>query len=371
MTNRFLLIASALALLVTASLFAESGPEPKWIAVDPARAGSITPDGACWEMAATDRLDAGVLKVAFNSAPELFLAADDAAAPLASYRKLFDLPEKTVQSATLSVAAGGAFTAWFCGQKAGSSIGVPGADGVIPYFTFDLTERFREEGTIGPYCVDIQPYTAGSADAAEAIKVIALLEIRFEDGACEKVVSDDSWMTTNGAILYQRPDGGSIIDAGFHFRDFRYCGYAGAFGLPFSQHLIAPVITVAAPRGTLKETETSAPKEEKFLKPGSVEKIGDGVWIADFGKVIEGGCAVDFENMRDADLIKVRYLKTIGEEETPAMVDYLRCGEGNKPQPYRPCRMDRRFRYVEFSSIETRPYTSGWGEESVRGILAR
>ena len=370
MTNRFLLAAAALTLLAASSLFAESDPKPYWISVDPARAGTITPQGACWEMPATDQLDAGIQTVAFNSAPDLFLAADPAAAPLPSYRKLFDLPEKTVQSAQLSVAAGGEFTAWFCGQKAGSSIGAPKANGVVPYYTFDLTARFRQEGTVGPYCVDIQPYVAGCADPAQALKVLALLEVQFEDGTAERIVSDGSWTVTNGAVLYQRPDGGTIFDAGFHFRDFRYCGYAGAFGLPFSQYLIAPAITVAAPRGTLTQTEVFTPEKEKLINPWTIEQSGD-AWVADFGSVITGGCTVEFDNMNNADMIKVEYLKTLDGDVTPDMVDYLRYGEGNKTQPYHPCRLDRQFRYVRFSPIKTRPYAKEWGERSVKGILAQ
>lgn len=369
MTHRILYAAAALTLLVSFAIAAEGGPKAEWISVDPARAGSITPEGACWEMPATDQLDAGMLTVAFHGAPELFLADDSAPVPLPSYRKLFDLPEKTVRSAKLSVAAGGAFTASFCGQQAGSSVGVVPADGKIPYFTFDLTERFHEEGTLGPYCIDIQPYTAGNADTARALKVIASLDVQFEDGTSEKIVSNDSWMVTNGPVLYQRTDGSSIIDAGFHYRDFRYCGYAGAFGLPFSQHLIAPVVTVDAPQGDLAKTKLKAPVKEKTLAPKSVEQKGTGTWVADFGKVIQGGCSVEFENMNDADLIKVRYLKTLDEKEIPAMVDYLRYGEGNKPQPYRSYRGDRVFRYVEFSPIQLRSGEENWGQRSIQAFV--
>ena len=369
-----LMMAGCFLRLLDAQEVSKSAQEARWIGLNPARQGVFEVTDASWQLLETPELEPGELKLPFHSAPTALLPKDDSGAiPLPMLRRLFELPEgKTLRSALLSVASPDPFAAYFCGRPVASPGRVvePPQANELPLHTFDLTERFREEGCVGPYTVDILLGRSTNADAL-SLRALATLEITFEDGETQRILSDEQWVVTNGPVLYNDPAIGELIDAAFHFRALRYCDYAGAFGLPFTQYLLGNAAILDAPKGKRlgpvvsenvdKADDKTAPKE---AEPVELTETSPGVWVADFGQTIYGRCRAVFHNEAPNDLITIRYLCDSAKGASAVSTDYLRCGTGDKPQFYEPFFTKRAFRRVEFSGL-----THELKKEHIQAIL--
>ncbi|MBR5991245.1 MAG: alpha-L-rhamnosidase N-terminal domain-containing protein, partial [Clostridia bacterium] len=140
--------------------------------------------------------------------------------PVDCFRKEFKAAEK-VKSARLYMTACGIYSAEINCVK----VSMPLAPGItdyrrrVQYQTYDVTEYIKEHNTITAELAD--GWYRGSCGAwglknqyGTETKLLAQLEITYESGKKETVITDESWQWTNdGAIRFADNKDGEIVEA--------------------------------------------------------------------------------------------------------------------------------------------------------------
>ena len=142
--------------------------------------------------------------------------------PADCFRKTFEV-RKTVKSARLYITACGLYEAKLEGKKIGNFIMAPGYTDYrkrVQYQTYDITELLHE----GKNELTVQladGWYRGSCGAngiehqyGTETKLLAQLEITYEDGSHMTIVSDDSWDWSNdGPVRFADNKDGEIVEA--------------------------------------------------------------------------------------------------------------------------------------------------------------
>lgn len=140
--------------------------------------------------------------------------------PVDCFKKDFKA-KKNVKSARLYATACGIYSAYINGEK----VSMPLAPGItdyrkrVQYQTYDVTALIKEDNTInidladGWYRGSVGAWGLKKQYGCET-KILAQLEIEYEDGTADKVVTDGTWLWSNdGAISFADNKDGEIVDA--------------------------------------------------------------------------------------------------------------------------------------------------------------
>ncbi len=270
------------------------------------------------------------------------------------YRKDFKLEGK-VKKALIHISGLGYFELYLNGQKAGSQVLAPGDTDFEKralYMSFDITELLnRKRNTIG--------VILGSGKYYSYLKnrtnwgypqFIAQLEIIYENGTTQTIISDSSWKyTTRGPIVSNSEYNGEIYDARKEMDGWNQWGYN-------AEKWENVQISSAFPN---ELTIRNFPASEKitYLSPDTFFCVKPGIYIYDFGKNISGWVKINVEGTRGTK-IKLRYaeiltddkqLDTINLRGAAARDIYILKGKGK--EVYQPRFTYHGFRYVEVSGV--------------------
>ena len=154
---------------------------------------------------------------------ELYDMASPHYDPSPLFRKEFALGKK-VKAATLYVTGVGYYEAFLNGKKIGDHVLDPAWTNFHKrtfYVTYDVTADVRRgdnalgimvgRGQYNPLCNDI--WRLGSSLWVGQPKAIALLSVEYADGTTADIVTDGSWTTAGGPILYDDTRHGELYDA--------------------------------------------------------------------------------------------------------------------------------------------------------------
>jgi alpha-L-rhamnosidase len=143
--------------------------------------------------------------------------------PSPLFRKEFNLSKKVI-AANLYVCGLGYYEAFLNGKKVGDHVLDPAwtnFDQRSMYVTYDVTNQLNiGENAIGvmlgrgqynPLCNDI--WGLSKSTWIDQPKVIALLSIEYSDGTSSKVITDGSWKTSGGPMVYDDTRHGELWDA--------------------------------------------------------------------------------------------------------------------------------------------------------------
>lgn len=156
------------------------------------------------------------------------------------------------------------------------------------------------------------------------------LEITYEDGTQQTVVTDDSWKTKPSAIHYNGLYQGELYDARYETPDWAKVGC--------NESDWKPVRTIKGPDGKMTAQTSPSDRITSTLKPISLKKVGDKQYEVDFGTEIAGW--IRFKDIQGAkgDTVTVNYVC-----ESPQGIErYVFKGEGK--ESYAP-----RFTWFAFS----------------------
>lgn len=141
--------------------------------------------------------------------------------PVDHFKKGFRLSGK-VKKARLYMSAQGIYEAFLNGKKIGEDVLVPGSTDYrkrVQYQTYDITSllgdsnEFTVELADGWYRGSVGAY-GKTAVYGRVTAFISQIEIYYEDGRCEKVLSDKSFSWSNdGAIRFADLKDGEVVDA--------------------------------------------------------------------------------------------------------------------------------------------------------------
>ncbi len=204
------------------------------------------------------------------------------------FRKDFPLGKK-ISHAYIFVSGLGQYELYLNGTKVGDRFLSPGWTDyrkTCLYNTFDVTDKLvtgsNTLGTIvgnGFYNINRERYRK-LVIAYGAPKMILKLEVLFDDGSKEIIVSDDTWKTTPSPITFSSIYGGEDYDARLE--------QDGWNGPGFSDTGWKNALTVKEPEGKLRPESDYPVKVAEVIESKKIYLNRDSIYTFDFGQNASG-----------------------------------------------------------------------------------
>ena len=268
------------------------------------------------------------------------------------FRKDFNVT-KAIKSATLYITGLGQYEASLNGEKVGEGFLTPGwtdFDKTIFYNSYDVSKLLKKgENAIGVivgngfYNINRERYRK-IVIAYGMPKTIARLNIRYNDGSEENVVTDEKWKTSASPINYTSIFGGEDYDARLEQQGWDSPG--------FSVNGWKSALVVKQPAGKLA-AEADYPltiKEKIAVK--SIQMPQTGTFLYDFGQNASGIIELKVKGKKGqevrlipAELINSNNLANQKASGSPYYYSYILKGDGI--ETWRPRFTYYGFRYVQ------------------------
>jgi alpha-L-rhamnosidase len=282
--------------------------------------------------------------------------------------------EKEVKEATLHITGVGFYEASLNGAKIGRKVLDPVPtrfDKRVLYSTYDLTKDIKRGENqlnvlVGHGWYDVRSVAVWNFDNApwrDFPRMIAQLELVYEDGSKDVVVSDASWRQVASPV---------------GFDCMRECEMIGVQpkGAPDLAQTTVKAEVVPAPAGKLTAEALPPSVVTDLIKPVAVREIRPGTWTVDFGQNMAGWIRLQIKGQKAGDRIHIRYgerqaadgsvdQKSIGAHfRYPAsffvapdgwfQYDLFVC-DGSAEQVYEPRFTYNGFQYAEISGLNAAP----------------
>jgi alpha-L-rhamnosidase len=268
------------------------------------------------------------------------------------FRKEFNL-DKKIKKARLYITAHGLYEAEINGKRVGEDYFTPGWTSYhkrLQYQIYDITTILQPgDNAIGITLGKgwFAGILAGGIKYGDRLALLSQIEIEYENGQLERILSDDSWKTTtDGPILISELYDGEKYDARKEIKEWSFPGFndQGLKNAQVDSNLAFNnlVTSVAAPV-----------KQHEILKPVNVILTPNGEKVIDFGQNLVGWVRIKI-NGKGGDSIIISHAEVLDKagnfytENLRAakqkIVYYLR---GNGEETYQPHFTFQGFRYVK------------------------
>ncbi|MBR6373300.1 MAG: family 78 glycoside hydrolase catalytic domain [Victivallales bacterium] len=282
--------------------------------------------------------------------------------PSPYFRKEFHL-RGTVAKARLYITARGVFECYVNGQKASSDLLQPGWVDFkqrIPFLTYDVTSLLQEGGNaVGVVLAD--GWCCGNLTIFRRRNVyhphpelLLRLEMTYEDGTGESIVSDGSWRVSTGPVLSSDLYDGEEYDARLEMPGWNAPGFDDA------EWEAAAVSSSAQDCVPLVAKDAPAVRYGEELRPVAMLQPRKGLFIWDFGQNFTGVFRVRFRSQKGR-LIRFRTAEMLDEKQmlytdnyrsAKSEDSYICDGDGKDYVEYTPSFTFHGFRYLEISGFQ-------------------
>ena len=185
-------------------------------------------------------------------------------------------------------------------------------------------------------------------------KMIAQLEIDYEDGSCQTVISDDSWkVTADGPILANSEWDGEEYDARKEMPGWTKAGFDD------KEWLLAEL--TSSPGGVLEAQLNRNIKVMETLNPKRISKLNSDVYVLDMGQNMVGRVVLRVKG-ESGKTVKLRFAESLKEDGSlymanirNAKVTDLYTLKGNGVETWKPVFSYHGFRYVEITGYPGTP----------------
>ena len=179
-------------------------------------------------------------------------------------------------------------------------------------------------------------------------RLIAQLEVTYQNGNKQVIISDESWKINNrGAIRSANEFDGETYDENYDNSDW----------------LQAEL--VAEPGGMLTPQPNPNIMVQEVIKPKAIFKRGD-KWLLDMGQNMVGLLDIHAENLQNGDTITMSFAETLNSDSSLFIANlrsaeatdrYIvsNSGQGTKTIDWHPMFVYHGFRYVEISGLRSEP----------------
>ena len=289
------------------------------------------------------------------------------------YRKTFCAGGK-LKRAKLYICGLGHFECWLNGSRVSDHVLEPGwsdYDKTCFYTAYDVTELMAADSmakdpmaadpkAVGNNCLLVKlgdgmfnvpggRYVYYERSYGKC-KLLAQLELEYEDGKKDLVVTDSSWKTAPSPIRFCCIYGGEDYDARLWKEEALYADYR-------EDGTWESAVCVEPPKGKLTAMPMEPMKVMETYDPVSIRQIKPGVWLYDFGKNFSGWVRIKLR--ADASMAGRKIVMKTGEIiREDGTVDQRVTGEGyawtyildgNPEQEFAPDFTYTGFRYVEMT----------------------
>ncbi|HEY5886632.1 MAG TPA: family 78 glycoside hydrolase catalytic domain [Acidimicrobiales bacterium] len=321
---------------VQVRVFGENGEPSGWTAPVPIEAGLLEPSD-------------------WLAAPVTADFPDEAPGRPIRFRRTFPVREGLAEARLYSSALG-TYHAHCNGEPVGDELLAPGWTSYrhrIRYATHDLTDQLVP----GPNALGLTVaegwwrgrlgFMGGQRENyGDQIGPIAQLELVYEDGSTDTVVTDESWRAGLGPHLYASLYDGERYDA--RLEDPSWATAA------FDDASWAPVMELEKVAGRLEAPVGPPVRRTEVLAPVTISRSPAGEVLVDFGQVIAGVTRIRVEGpagtevqLRHAEVLEHGELGTRPLRLAEATDVFILGGEG--VETYEPAFTSHGFRYVEVS----------------------
>jgi alpha-L-rhamnosidase len=282
--------------------------------------------------------------------------------PSPHLRRSFDVPRR-VRRARAYVSARGLYKFFVDGKAVGDGVFTPGWTDYtkrIQYQTYDLTPLLRPgRHTVGLLLGDGwyagKIGLTGRGNYGDHPQGLAQVEIEYEDGGRERVVSDGAWQASTGGIRRNDMLDGEEYDARQELIDWSTPVPANGSWKPAD----------AAPLGPVPLVAQIAPTVERIveLKPKAITQPKPGVFVFDLGQNMVGWTRLRVRG--DAGkTVRLRFAEMLNPEDGTIYTTNLRGARatdfytlkgGGRVETYEPTFTFHGFRYVEVTGYPGTP----------------
>jgi alpha-L-rhamnosidase len=297
--------------------------------------------------------------------------------PAPQFRKTFEVTKK-VQRARLYISGVGYNVPCLNGQRIGDRLLDPAFtryDKTVLYSTYDVTETLRSgenvlgvvlgNGWYNMFTKDVWGYDHAPWRGEPTL--LAQLEMIFDDGSQQTIVSDQSWKVAPGPIVFNSIRQGESYDATKETKGWDKPGYDDRkWPQPEEE---------SGPAGKLISQMMQPVKATERIVPKSISQPQPGVYVFDLGKNIAGFAELKIKAPAGTQLT-LRYAERLSSNGRVDQQDiaqhvagklvqtdkYICKGEG--VEKWCPSFMYHGFQYVEVSGLPEPPTN-----ESLTGVM--
>lgn len=215
--------------------------------------------------------------------------------PSPYFRKEFPLNSgSAIKKATAYITSHGMYEAELNGQRVGDAFLSPGWTSYntrLQYQMYDVTDQLAENNAIGivlgnGWYRDYLAWGDRRDHYGEDIALLFQLEIEFEDGSSQRVISDESWVTTTGPILNSEIYDGEIYDARKELPGWSKPGYDTSAWVAAKERDFT--------KKTLIPTENEPIRKQETFSVIEVIETPEGDLVADFGQNLVGWVQLNY-----------------------------------------------------------------------------
>ena len=275
-------------------------------------------------------------------------------------RKEFDAAS-TPARAMLYVSGVGSSVCYINGNRIGDDVFGPlptWYDASVPFLTYDVTALVKKGANAigvalgnGRFLTMRQRGMVGFG----VPRLIAQLQIEYENGEIATIASDGSWQSTNkGPILENNEFDGEKYDARHELGDWTKSGYNA------SSWQAAEIME--APKGKLIAQLSPSLKVMEEIKPISVKAIEGGKYIVDMGQNMVGFMQVRLNGKKDKP-VTMRFAEVLKDNGVELYLDNIRGAQVTDiytpavdgPFGWEPLFVYHGFRFAEISGLDYEP----------------
>ena len=278
-------------------------------------------------------------------------------------RKEFRL-EGPVRRARLYATARGVYEPYVNGERVGEDVLAPGWTDYrkrVQYQTYDVTGLLAEgQNALGAILGDgwyagffgFDPKHRGAHYGSRA-HLLAQLEVEYEDGTTQTVVSDGSWKSSTGPILYSDLLVGESFDARKEMVGWNEPGFDDSGWYPVGVEEVGETLLLAQPDEGVRVTEEVAAK--------AVTEPERGVYVFDMGQNIVGWVRLKVRGEAGTE-VTLRHAEALNPDGTiyTTNLRFARATDryvlrGGGEEVYEPRFTFHGFRYVEVTGYPGEP----------------
>lgn len=280
------------------------------------------------------------------------------------FRKEFE-SKKNIKNATLYITGLGLYEPYINGEKITKSVLPPAQTEfkkTVFYNTYDVKAYLAKgKNAIGVILgngrwlnIRNEPGFAKVDAEVNYPKLRAQLEVEFEDGSKQTIVSDNSWkLTNNGPVRENNEFDGETYNANLELGSWSSAQYS-------DKNWIAAEV-VNAPLGKLKPQTNEPILVMDYVSPKKITEMSKNKVIVDIGQNMVGWLQIKLMANK-GDSIKMRFAETLLpngelslENLRSAKVTDIYVAKGEGVETYEPRFTYHGFRYVEISGYKNTP----------------
>lgn len=233
--------------------------------------------------------------------------------PAQYFRKKFSASKK-IASAIAYITAHGMYEAQLNGRRVGDYYLTPGwtsYNNRLQYQVYDITSLLKKgDNAIGIVAGNgwYRGFLAWDNNKniyGKKLGVLCQLQIVYEDGSTETIISDESWKSSTGAITYAEIYHGETIDARLEKNGWSTPGYNDAAW--------SPVKAAAYSNENLLATYNEPVKKHEIFKPLKIFTTPKGERVIDFGQNLVGWVVVKAKG-NAGDKISIHHAEVLDKQ---------------------------------------------------------